>query len=50
LLIFTILIVRVVGTYLEIIGFYDDHFVHSGLIINEASELINQAAAMFNGL
>lgn|GEM_PF-862839 len=50
MLIFTILIVRVVGTYLEIIGFYDDHFVHSGLIINEASELINQAAAMFNGL
>jgi len=52
------LIFKAVGTYLEAIReflrFYDDgdddHFVHSGLMINEASELINQAAAMFNGL
>ncbi|MCQ8905241.1 MAG: hypothetical protein NQU45_05985 [Methanothermobacter sp.] len=51
------LIVKAAGTYLgairEFMRFYDDwdddHFVHSGLMINEANELLNRAAAMFNG-
>jgi len=49
-------ILRAAGTYLEAIGefmrFYDDgdddHFVYAGLMINEANELLNQAASMMD--
>ena len=48
-------ILEAAGTYVEAVEefmkFYDehddDHFVYSGLKINEANELLNQAAAMF---